>query len=89
MHFKKAVYLTVDCAGPWLLCEGSLYFSVRGRLSSCPARVSRCSGVPCCRAQALEHVGPVAVVHGLTCSYIWSLPGPGTEPVSSASQADY
>ena len=56
-----------------------------GPLSSCGVRVSRRSGLSCCGTQAVGLVGSVVVVHGPSCFYIWSLPGPGTEPVSSAS----
>ena len=34
-----------------------------GAFSSCGAQASHHSGFPCCRAQALEHVGSVAVAH--------------------------
>ena len=47
-------------------CAGfSLVVASGGLLSSCGARVSRCSGFSCCRAWALGRVDSAVAVHGL------------------------
>ena len=42
--------------------------ATRGLFSTCGAGASHCSGLSCCRAQALEHASPVLVAHKLSCS---------------------
>ena len=59
----------------WVVIAGQAF-------SSCGVQASHCGGF-CCRAWALGDKGSVVIVHGLPCS-IWSLPGPGIEPMSSA-----
>ena len=39
----------------------------RGLYSSCSAYAASCGGFSCCRAQALECAGLIAVAHGLSC----------------------
>ena len=74
-------YLRIKFLSSLLKCIHSFAFGCAGltatyRLSLCGERVllssyivgrSHCSGFPCCRAQALGHVGTGVVAHGLSC----------------------
>ena len=65
-----------------------------GLLSSCSVQASHCIAFSlwcfsCSRAQALGTLASVAVAHSLSCSTVWALPRPGTEPVSTALQGRF
>ena len=65
------VFLYLFLAVPVLCCSARTFSSCgkQGPLSSCDTRVSHCDGFSCCRAQALEHMGSVVVVHVLSFAY--------------------
>ena len=56
-----------------------------GATVHCGVKVSHCGGFSCCGAQALEHMGSVSVMHGLSCPAACGiLKRPGIQLMSSA-----
>ena len=89
--FNNFIYLFLAVEG--LRCSAWLFSgcSEWGLLSRCGALASHCCGSSCRGAQAVGTWAAVVVAHGLRSRLVhrlscgmFSLPGPGIEPVSSA-----
>ena len=55
-----------------LLCEDFLYLQQAGAPLCCGAQASHCSGVSCCRAQALGRWAPVVAACELSSCGPWA-----------------
>ena len=67
--------------------QGVLFIVARGLLSAVASLVLSTGSR--CISSSLQHTGSVVVAHTLSCPLAcWSLPRPGTEPMSPALQAN-